>query len=383
MPLSLALPALSLALGVAQAADCDVAALSADATDGPPLAAARAFVQLGSCDAAAAGKLADTVLPRLLSGDEASQAALKAIEIGKPAASVAYIGGLEADERARALKVLGEACAGSPAVQSFFAERASTLGEDFWDQRWYRAIGTCKADALSGLLWGRIENGPGSNRTQFSAVLEAWSRAAGKAGIPQLERLLSTVGDDVESQVYVVAAFADVAGVGSVDGVDAEAAAAAVSTLQTLAPGLSVKGVEQARITLMSLGDEAASDALAAVRYKDAAQDDGRFLWGVATVETATCKNGKAQTRVTTAPLYGRGMTWADQLKDRAEPVVQHAWPLDLAAKCKGEGTVELIVPDAPFADDAAFKAWAKERVEKAEPADGKYIKIDAEAVQM
>jgi hypothetical protein len=379
------LPVFSLAFSGAPAlaADCDVAALKTEATEGPPLAAARAFVQLGGCDGAAAAEVVDAVLPRLLSGDEASQAALKAIEVGKPAATVAYIDRLEADERARALKALGEACAESKPVQDFFVERAGSLGQDFWDQRWYRAIGKCNSEDLSGLLWDRIAAGPGSNRTQFSAVLEAWSRAAGRAGIPKLKGLLETVGDDAEAQVYVVAAFSDLAGVGSVDGVDADASAAAVAAVREVAPSLGVKGVEQARITLMSLGDEAASDELAAVRYKDAAQDDGTFIWGVAAVESATCKNGKPQTRITTAELRGRGMTWSDQLKDRAEGVIQHAWPLDLAAKCKGEGTVEVLVPTSPFADGAAFKAWAKERVEKAEPAEGKYIKIDGDPLGM
>ena len=379
------LPLASLALhgSVALAADCDVAALKQESTEGPPLAAARSFVQLGACDEAAAAAVADTVLPRLLSGDEASQAALKAINIGKAGAAAAFLDRLESSERARTLKVLGEACAEAKPVQDFFVERAGALGKDFWDQRWYRAIGSCNNETLSGLLWDRIKDGPGSNRTQFSAVLEAWSRAAGKAGIPQLKGLLGKVGSDTESQVYVVAAFADAAGVGSVEGADAEASAAAVAAIQELAPTLAVKGVEQARITLMSLGDEPASDGLAAVRYKEVAQDDGRFIWGVAAVETATCKNGKPQTRITTAALYDRGQTWADQLQERAEPVVKHAWPLDLAEKCKGEGSVEFMVPDGPFASEGAFKDWAKEKVEKAAPDDGKYIKIDGEPLQM
>lgn len=380
------MPLLSLSLfspAPAHAADCDVAALTTEAKEGPPLAAARAFVQLGSCDAGAASSVAGVVLPRLLSGDEASQAAVKAIQVGAASATVSWLDQLQPDERARTLKALGEACPDSEAVQGFFVERASVLGEDFWGQRWYRAIGGCKAPALEGLLWGRIENGPRGDRTQFSAVLEAWARASGQGGLERLGALLEKVGDDAEAQVYVVSAFADAAGVGSVEGVNTAAAAEAVSMLQKVAPTLDSKGVEQARITVMSLGDEAASDELAATRYRDTVQGDGRFLWGVAAVESATCKNGKASVRVSTAPLMDRGVTWADQIKDRSEPVVRHAWALDLAEKCKGEGTVDLRVSDGPFADEAAYKAWADKQVESAKPADGKFIKIEAEPLSM
>ena len=61
---------------------------------------------------------------------------------------------------------------------------------------------------------------------------------------------------------------------------------------RALAPELSNKAVEQARLTLQTLGAEAESDELAAIRYSDLKQDDGTFLWGVSAAESASCKGG-------------------------------------------------------------------------------------------
>lgn len=382
MPLHLLL-SLSLALP-AQAGDCDGPALAAEATGGPPAAAARAFVQLSACDPLVARKAAKVVLPRILPGDEGYQAVVSAIRTGAPADAAAWVAGLQSDDRARAIKSLGDACAESEPVQAFFAERARSLGDEFWSQRWYRGLAACKSEPLLELMWAELKDGPKTDRPRFSAVLETWARARGALAIPALSELLKGVGDDAEAQAAVVSALGAAAGVGGDEGIKAVAAARAGEAIQSAAPGLSVKAVEQARITLLALGDEAGSDGLAAVRYKDRFNDNEKLLWGVVVDERATCRGDKPAQRLSWAPVREPGRTWPDQFKDRLQPALEAQWGFDLAASCKGTGTVEVLVPAEPFTDKASFEAWAAQTVqERLQPDVKKPVKLKREPVQM
>ena len=114
---------------------------------------------------------------------------------------------------------------------------------------------------------------------------------------------------------------------------------------------------------LQALGDEQEADQLAAVRYKDVLQEDGTVLWGAMVVENATCKRGQTRQRIHTAQVYDPGQTWADQLESKVEASVGVGWELDLAEKCKGEGTVDLTVTSEPFADVKAWKAWVESEI--------------------
>ena len=146
---------------------------------------------------------------------------------------------------------------------------------------------------------------------------------------------------------------------------------------------MAQKALYQARTTVRALGDERASDELAAVYFKAIKQSDNSFLWGVVLTETATCKNGKVQQNVHVGELRDSGHTWSDQIKERATAATG-AWPLTLAEKCKGEAKVEVMVPAEPFADAAAYKAWTDNQVKEIQKsAVDKRTLVDHEALKL
>ena len=157
---------------LASAQDCDAAQLAKETAEATPVGSARAFVQLANCDAAQAQTIAPETLPRLLGGDDANQAAVMAIRVGAADPVVTWLDGLEADERARAVRALGEACNESAEIQTFFVDRAASLGEKFWSDRWYRALTECRVPAVQGILSTELDKGLGDDRLRFFAVLE-------------------------------------------------------------------------------------------------------------------------------------------------------------------------------------------------------------------
>lgn len=372
---------LALAGNPAHAA-CDAKALTAQLTDGSPQAAPDTFLQLAACDAAAAKKAAATALPRFIAGEKASEAAIAALKIGASAEVVKWVNGLQPDDRGPTITAFGDACSNTKEVQAFFLAQASSMGDAFWNERWYRGLATCRVPEIQSLLDSRIVTMQKGDKSSFLGVLEVYARNLGPSAIPKLQDLAKGT-KDAEMQTYIVNAMSDAAGVGSAAGMDPKAAEMAVKSILSIAPDLTAKAVDQARITVRALGDERASDELAAVRFKAVKQADNSFLWGVVATETATCKNGKVQQNVHVAELRDSGHTWSDQVKERATAAVG-AWPMDLATKCKGEGKTEVIVPSEPFADAAAYKAWVDGQLKEIQKsAVDKRVRVDHDALNL
>ena len=345
-----------LATPTAQA--CDGRALEKELVAASPHGAGAMYVKLANCDANRAKRQSKATFARLLPGESANEAAFSAIGIGHGVVVSAWIGGQQSDERARTIKAFGKACSNNPAVAQFFVDTHDSLGQAFWAERWHAGLRTCRTPPIQNLLSKAISR-KWRDSTQFSSVIETYARNLGVAAIPALETLAAD--GSPEEALFVVGLFPDAAGVGSLEGTDAAAAKAAVQAIERLTPTLDVKGVEQARVTLQVLGDEAAADRLATVRYKDTLQADGSLLWGVIAVETAVCKNGKTQLGLHFSTATEPGKRWADQIKSPVEKAVRAQWDLGLSAKCKGQQTVELIMTPRPLANAEAIIAWQKE----------------------
>jgi hypothetical protein len=277
---------------------------------------------------------------------------------------------------------LGETCNESTEVQEFFVNQAETLGEKFWSDRWYRALTTCRVPAVQAILSAELDKGQGTDPLRFFAVLETYARSAGGAAVARLETL-ALATEDAEAQANIISAFADAARVGTPEGIDAAAAAASTESIRTVAPSLKTKAVEQARMTLLALGDEPGSDDMAAIRFKELDRGGETFIWGAVANETATCKNGKVQQRLHVAQVKERGNTWPDQLEDKVSGSAEVSWELTLADRCKGSGEVKWLLSSAPFADDDAFKAWADKTVEDAADASAKSVVLSKDPLQI
>jgi hypothetical protein len=263
------------------------------------------------------------------------------------------------DDRAAAIKALGQSC-DKTNVPAFFVDTEKTLGPKFWEDRWYRGLVTCRDASVQGLLKGAVEKGS-SDHSEFASILEAYSRNLGAGAIPELETLLGNTKDP-ELATFIVNSFPDAAGVGSVDGANPDAVKQSVAAIMKVAPTLPDLALDQARKTLLALGSEADSDRIAGMRYKAALQPNGGLLYGVFTTEVATCKKGDVKVVTHHATIADTGHTWPDQVGERIDPAVKAGFKLDLAASCKGTGTVTSVTPDAPFKDQAAYQAWVAEQ---------------------
>ncbi|MFT5686663.1 MAG: hypothetical protein ACI8RZ_007619 [Myxococcota bacterium] len=366
----------------ASAEDCN--AIRRELPKASPHDASGLYVKLAECDADAARRIAAATLPSILSGDEGHAAIAAAIEVGASAPAAAWLTNLQSDEQAKAVRAIGDACGDSEAIQQFFIGQATTMGDDFWNQRWYRALGACNAEPIQELLWSELDKGMEAGQSRFFGVLEAYARSAGIAAVPKLVELAQR-NDDPEIEVNIIGAFTDAARVGQVGGMDQPTANKAARAIVELAPELSIKAVEQARLTLQTLGAEEEADSLAAVRYAEMKQDDGTYLWGVVAVENASCKGGKKMMqRLNFSAVSDPGNTWPDQFEEKVQASLEVAWPMDLAERCKGEGTTSLLVPSAPFATEADLKAWFDVQLEEAaDPAVKKPIRMEQDPLNL
>jgi hypothetical protein len=353
-------------------------------TDASPHDAAGLYVQLAECNPNVARRLAPAVVPNLLSGDEGHKAVAASIEVGATEPASAWLSSLQSDEQAKAVRALGDACNDSAPIRQFFITQADAMGDEFWNQRWYRALGACSADSIQEMLWTELDKGIDIGRSRFFGVLEAYSRSAGIAALPKLAELAGR-NDDPEVEVNIINSFTDAAQVGQVGGMDQATANKAARTIVTLAPELSNKAVEQARLTLQTLGAEAESDELAAIRYSDLKQEDGTFLWGVIAAESASCKGGKKpMQRLNFSAVSEPGNTWPDQFEEKAQASLETAWTLDLAERCKVEGTTTFVVPSEPFASEAELKAWLDAQLDEvADPNVKKPIRMEYEPLNL
>ena len=111
--------------------------------------------------------------------------------------------------------------------------------------------------------------------------------------VPHLQKVVSELDDSKEASL-ILNAFADAANVGSVEGMNMDAAKASIAAIEQLGPNLPPESAEQARLTLIALGDEDKADGFAIYRWPERLVD-GSYRYAVSATETVTCKNGKSQ----------------------------------------------------------------------------------------
>ena len=163
--------------GSAAAQDCGT--LAKDILTAGPHEAAPMFLQLAQCDAGSAKKVAPTVIPNLIGESDGFDAAVAAIEVGAGSSVMDWMGTLQRDEQSRAVRSYGKKCQESEAVQGFLVGAAADMGDEFWTQRWYRALTECRATSTTKLLVDRVEAGAGEDRGQGGGAHDAAGGGAG------------------------------------------------------------------------------------------------------------------------------------------------------------------------------------------------------------
>ena len=332
------------------APDC-VAPANTALTEASPSGVGKAWVELLACDATAAKAAAPDAFKRLIAGSGADAAALEAIKLGLGSVVRDWVPSMQPDERSGFFNTLGEQCAVAE-VPAFFAESEKALGEKFWSDRWYAALDACRTPAAVEVLTSGLGS-QAKDRSRFKAILETLARNQGEGAIPMLAER-AAAEKDPELSAYIVGAFADAAGVGSTAGTNVAAAEAATGAIVNLASTLPEPGLEQARMTLLALGQEAHSDSMAAARYRDVAQADGSLTYAIYVSKVATCKKD-TRIEVHTAVVENANRTWPDQLVSRVKPTVDmYSWRLP--KDCVGD--VVIAGSPTPLKDKAAIDAF-------------------------
>lgn len=343
-------------------ADCDVKSLSKTATSGAGDSSAEAFLTLLSCNSGAAKKVASSSISQFVPSETSYKAVIASLQSGLYGDVAKWIAGLQSDEKPLALRYLGNNCS-AEGVEAFFIEEAKALGEQYWDNRWYKYTSKCQGEGNISLLEAEVRKKEELDRTRYFGVLTAYARTAGSKSIPLLKEQLANEENE-EVQINLIQAFSDAAGNGTDAGIDSKIAAEASAIIFEQAEKYGTKALNQARTTLNVLQDLEKADQLAQYAYKGALQDDGSLLWGVIAVESGTCKKDKKKQQVHSASVKDMGKsTWNDELQDHVRDVVEIQWEafLTLDSKCGTDYKVDYIVPSQPFASEADYQKWVEE----------------------
>ncbi|MEC7987848.1 MAG: hypothetical protein VX278_21960 [Myxococcota bacterium] len=354
--------ALLATLSWAQTADCDVDALSKVITEEVGDQVTESFISLSSCSPNDAKKIAEKAIVKFYPGTTGNKGIIAAAQLELYSPIQQWLDNQLPGERSEALRDLGSECSQSTQIQGFFLEQANSNAEKFWSDRWYRFLDQCSTPEVIGLLKARLDLGADQGKSKFFGVLTTYARAAGKDAIPTLKGLIEKT-DDAEEKGRFLESFADAARVGSVDGMDKETAALAVKTITELGDSIKGKPAEQARAILQALDDEAAADSMAAYRYADVLQKDNTLLWAVVVVEDVVCKKKPKQRIHYTSIVDKSKNTWPRQLEDKVKANYEGYWKFDLAKRCKGEQFLKVVLPNTPFADEKAMKAWTTDTI--------------------
>lgn len=350
------LPHLSLA------GECDGKALREQLDEANPVAVGGLFTKLADCDSEEATGAAPVAIPRMLAGPEGFTAASRAVELGLPELVHSWIESLEPDQRSRAVAAIGERCAESEPVQSFFLETHSERGIDFFTQRWHRGLIDCRVEPVQALLAQAINSKElAKDRPKLFNVLEVYARNLRGKAIPGLVALAEGTSD-AEELTYLINAFADTAGVGSVEGLDRAVAGEAAQAVVGLGPKLPPRAVEQARTTLTALGASDEADQLAVHRWRERKDDQGNYRYAVAVTESYTCKNGKKFVNLHLGAFAEAGVAWPEQLVDDLQDKLTYEWSLDGATRCKGSGDISVEMVEEPFESVEDQTAWIEKR---------------------
>jgi hypothetical protein len=339
------------------AQDCDSRALSKKITEASPVGVSTVFSELAACDAKMAARSAPEAFGRMLWTNRSVGALVAAIGMGKTELVRDWIGQLRSDERSSAVAALGAACAGNESVAEFLVESHTVLGEQFWNQRWYRSLSECRFESVQALLAQAVDEAAG-DRDRFLGVLEVFARNQGPGAVGKITELLRA-NEDKELAVYLVKTYADAAQVGSAEGQNEEATQAAVAAILELAPQFSMRTLKQAQTTLLGMGAALESEGLPGTHFAALKWGDGFLHYGLLAVETARCKGGKkTKMGIHSGALTEVGKRFPLEVKAASLAATQSVWAFDLSAKCKVEQELEVSVSEVPFATADALAAW-------------------------
>jgi len=291
----------------------------------------------------------------------------------------------EPNDQSAARAALGRACDEHAPVQAYLLGLATSNAEEFWGKRWYRSVGDCHGPDARGFLEAQLDAFAAKPQgTTFSGLVEVYARSLRGDALPKLTSLAESATDEPQL-IAIVSAFGDAADVGSVGALNHETAKAASDVILSLAPKMSFRTVEAARVTLQSMDQQDTADALAAYRWPNRKRY-GAYQYGIAAREVWTCANGKRFGALHLGEVQEGGLHWPDQLLGLLEQPLTEQWGVGAAAKkCKGEATVRWDVTPEPYGEDFAEDKWLDKQREamRAEAGDAKQSTVTETTVAL
>jgi hypothetical protein len=360
----------------ALAAPCDAQVARIDSL--PPADVARAATSLAACDTTLVDANFLRLVKRATDEDALVALFLAAIDaeatgavgpaLAKLPSRVTTEDGTEYDLRDAVSMRIGEACADHPRVAPYLTTTHTAL-KNVEFQQWDDAWVACTDPALQAYATRAVLATPASSyEERYASLVAMFVKKSGPAALPTLGEAAVKAAKDGGPFDALLEAMSK-AGRG-------EAGRAALTgVLVDVARQVDTPRAQRIGFALADSGAEAAAGSLVPTLYKDRAQADGTFVYGLAAVEAGVCGGTK------TAVIHGAlgtepGKAWS---------VVRAAeTPLRAAKPRLGKACTDVTAPWPVFAtleplrNEGELGGWL-ETLEQSWVKDGYTVKIQRE----
>lgn len=331
----------------ALAGRCDTWLARADKTTGADLVTT--YDKLAACDADLARTELVRFAKRATDLDTLLALGVRGVEADAFTGLWAVMDAIAYDQREGLATGIGEACGEHPKVVTMLqAAYVALKGTEF--AAWLPALAACETDAVDPWLDQVVLDPPASEYNgKYNAMLTAVVDRRGVSALDVLERAAVAAAAegplnnvlDLMQRAIQPASMREAA-----DPANEEALAAA---LVRIAEQVAPEPARRVADRLYTAGREAQAAALLPRVYPDAVQPGGGVMWGGAAIEAC---DGKAVVHWTTF-VEAPPVHWA--IQSVVEGPLRTAKP---RLKCD-DAAWPVRVPDAPFANGGAARAWA------------------------
>ncbi len=338
----------------AEAGKCDTYASRLSSSSGQSLISN--YSRLVSCDKALAESRFEHAMTRATDADTLSGLSLVAIEseIWTPVWSM--LGKISSYEaRDEVAGQVGSACGETPSVVTFLQGGYAGLRDiDF--QQWDDALLSCDSPALDTWLTQQIENPPSKLfDSKYDLLVDVFIKKKGAAALPHLATGAIKAAEDGPYDKMLESMNAAVTP--RLGGeISDEDAVVLQENLVAVASAVAPDKARRVADTLVQSGATDAAISLLPAIYPDQVHSDGSFLYGVAAIESGTCK-GTLTAVVHYAEVSEPGKRW--DIQDEVEEPIRASKPrLKKCTPDDGEWMVRTTIE--PLASSAELSDWVE-----------------------
>lgn len=333
----------------AKPAGCAAQAKALEAAQGE--AVATAYTALVTCDPAKAREIFPAAMKKTTDVGAAGALAVAAIDAGLDAEVLAMVDAVtDYSAKEETVRYIGGSCTDHPKVEAFVVGLHDAL-KDRAFVGWSGALRSCPSDAVTGKL-EQLAAAPPPREfdDKYATVVDLYAAKKRAAALPVLEKAAATASSGGPF-VAIVDAMVKAVTPDGIGGKPTEAdRAALVASLQRI-PVTGDAQVQRLANAMVSAGAPEAAGALLPKLYPDRMQEDGSFLYGVASIEK--CEEASV---VHWAVVEDPAKRWSIN-----EEVDGPARAFKARSKCKADATWTVQLTPEPVKDPNEVEAWAEQ----------------------